>query len=399
MRSVFRPFARRYPLAVGTPSPTARVEPRSLTHVPALDGVRGIAVLLVIATHTMIVFWYSHFYDVVPGGFLGVDLFFVLSGFLITSLLLGEQARTDRVSMPGFYRRRALRLLPALVALVVLHAIYTIVTGLPFGIEARTITVVMLYVSNWYAATGHRLALGLNHLWSLSIEEQFYLLWPLVIAVLLTVRRSSRVVVGSLIAAIVAVAVWRAYLWHPGASLLKVSPEYVRTDTRADALLMGALAAHLWVRGRIPRRGLATAALIAAVFFGYCVVRIPGERGFYYKGGFTLIALAAAIVLVATVENRWIGTRVCAWRPLRAVGIVSYGLYLWHLPVFFGVRRYTTGWPVGLQIALALTLTVAFTLASWRFIETPFLRRKARRSPARSPVVAAAPSAIPAPTV
>jgi len=380
-------------LAVGTPSPGARVEARSLTHVPALDGLRGIAVILVISTHTMIVFWYSHFYDVVPGGFLGVDLFFVLSGFLITALLLGEQSRTNRISMPGFYRRRALRLLPALVVLVVLHAIYTLVTGLPFGIEARTITVVLLYVSNWYSATGHRLALGLNHLWSLSIEEQFYLLWPLVTVALLTVRRSSRVVVWWLIAAVVAVAVWRAYLWQPGGNLLKVSPAYVRTDTRADALLIGALAAHLWVRGRLPRRGLAIAALISALFFAYCVERVPGERGFYYKGGFTLVALAAAIVIVATVDNRWIGARACAWRPLRAVGVVSYGLYLWHLPVFFAVRRYTTGWPVALQIALALTLTVAFTLASWRFVEKPFLRRKARRADAR-PVPATEPAVV-----
>jgi peptidoglycan/LPS O-acetylase OafA/YrhL len=194
-------------------SATPPVELQRLGYVPALDGIRAFAVLFVMSYHVGRVFaridpflgrersWIGR------GGFLGVDLFFVLSGFLITSLLLGEQSKTGRISLGGFYRRRALRLLPALLAMLTVHLLYTVVTGLPLAIETHSIAAVVLYVANWYRTTGHPLAHGLTHLWSLSVEEQFYVLWPVVTIVVLGVRRSLRFAVT---ASIVGIAV-RAY--------------------------------------------------------------------------------------------------------------------------------------------------------------------------------------------
>jgi peptidoglycan/LPS O-acetylase OafA/YrhL len=353
---------------------------RALGYVPALDGLRGVAVLLVIATHSVLLFWPSHFDDVVPGGFLGVDLFFVLSGFLITSLLLGEQSASGRVSFPGFYRRRALRLLPALAVLLVAHLVYTAVTGLPLGIELRSMAVISLYVSNWYVVSGHTLAPGLQHMWSLSVEEQFYLVWPIVTVVVLGARRSLRFSVIFLSAAVLTAAAWRAVLAH-GHTVTEAGRLGIRTDTRADALLLGALAAYLWTQGTVPRRWLAPAGCAAAAFLAACVLFVPPTNIFYDNGGYTLVAVAASIIVIGVADGSRAVTRSLGWGPLRSMGRVSYGLYLWHLPVFFAVARYATSWWAPVQLAFALMLTAAFTLASWKFVEVPCLQRKNRGRP------------------
>ena len=158
--------------------------PRALGHIPALDGIRGLGLVLVVATHALLAFGGQH-KEALPGGFIGLDAFFVLSGFLITSLLLGEQVRNGRISLRGFYRRRALRLLPALFLLLAVHGFYAIATNLPMNKEITSNLVVLGYVTNWYRATGHVMALGMGHLWSLAVEEQFYFVWPMII-----VRRS-----------------------------------------------------------------------------------------------------------------------------------------------------------------------------------------------------------------
>ncbi len=353
------------------------VRARPLGYVPALDGIRGVAVLLVIATHSVLLFWPSRFDDIAPGGFLGVDLFFVLSGFLITSLLLGEQSATGRVSFRGFYRRRALRLLPALAVLLAAHLVYTAVTGLPLRIELRSIAVISLYVSNWYVVSGHVLAPGLQHMWSLSVEEQFYIVWPIVTVVFLGTRRSLRFSVVCLCAAVLTTALWRASLAH-GHTVTEAGRLGIRTDTRADALLLGALAAYLWTQRAVPRRGLAPTGGLAAAFLACCFLFVPPTNTFYNDGGYTLVAVAAAIIVLAVAEGTRAATHAFGWSPLRSVGRVSYGLYLWHLPVFFAVARYTTGWRAPVRLTLALMLTVAFTMASWKFVEVPCLRRKDR---------------------
>jgi peptidoglycan/LPS O-acetylase OafA/YrhL len=190
-------------------------------------------------------------------------------------------------------------------------------------------------------------------------------------------RRSTRVVVSVLVVAIVAVTLWRALLYTDSYSFFRANPYYVRTDTRADALLIGALAAQLWVRGRVPRQGLGVGASISVVFLAVCVWSFSGATGnFLYKGGYTLIEIATAVVILALVEQRWSGTRICEWRPLQTVGRVSYGLYLWHLPVLVAVQRYGKHWRLPIRITIALSLIAAFTAASWYLVEVPMLRRK-----------------------
>jgi peptidoglycan/LPS O-acetylase OafA/YrhL len=347
-----------------------------LGHVPALDGVRGVAVLLVVCCHLIVGFYPASVYTVLPGGFMGVDIFFVLSGFLITSLLLTEQRKSNGISLLAFYRRRALRLLPALVGLLIAHFVYTFVVGDPIGLELKSIAVVLLYVENWWAVTGHPVTAGLQHLWSLSIEEQFYAVWPLVTLAIFTVRRSARFVTCGLGAAVLLVMLWRAHVWVDGTNYYAVGKFQFRTDLRADSLLVGALAAHLWIRQRVPRRGLSVAASCSTLFIALCLLRLRPQSGFLFKGGFTLFAVAVAVVIVAVVDGGWFGTRLCAWLPLRAVGRVSYGLYLWHLPVMFAVARYTTGWPALERATLALVISAVCTIASWYLVEVPFLRRK-----------------------
>jgi peptidoglycan/LPS O-acetylase OafA/YrhL len=385
---------------------------RRLGIVPAFDGVRGVAVLLVVAYHFRHLLdpWTTHyvrarsaprlpgepalahthlvlalrvhpkpfFGALAPrGGSLGVDIFFVLSGFLITALLLREQARAGRISFRGFYRRRALRLLPALLLFVAAQLTYAMVTHVQWAAERDALTSIILYFWNWRLFyTYPAVPRGLAHLWSLSVEEQFYMVWPLIVAVLVTARRRASTVIGTMVGCVAAVAVWRIVCAEHERLLLL----YFRTDVRADALLVGALAAYLWTRGWVPpRRLLAPAAWVALVFVTACVFRLEPTNRFYFNGGFTAIAIAVAIMLLAIIDSNWLSAGL-TWQPLRAVGRVSYGLYLWHFFVFMMVSQKMAAFSSGTRIATAFAITTVATLFSWFVIEQRFLRRKDRAS-------------------
>ncbi len=399
---------------------TGAPSPRRLGFVPAFDGLRGVAVLLVVAVHfrRTVDPWTTQWvhsprlaqffntYDGAPdnwllvskphpsllaqlvpkGGFLGVDVFFVLSGFLITSILLREQSTTGSVRFGAFYRRRALRLLPALFAFLTVHVVYASIVHVQAAVERSSVMAAVFYYYNWKLVYSFPLVRPeLTHLWSLSIEEQFYFVWPVALIFLLGVRRRLSTVVVVMSASILALAVWRMML----ARHLSPALVYFRTDAQADALLVGALAAHLWMRGTVPwKRFLAPAAWVALAFMTVCIYRVESDHQFLYNGGFTLIAIAVAVMLLATLESSWCPARVLTTRPLRAVGRVSYGLYLWHVLVFSIVVDHTRTQPVGVTIALALGITAVVTAASWFLIEQPFLRLKDRleaRDQARSP--------------
>ena len=383
---------------------------RRLQFIPALDGVRGVAVLLVVAVHFRRVVdpwttqWIhnprlAEFFNtrdgvsdgwvliskphpswvaqLVPkGGFLGVDVFFVLSGFLITSILLREQSTTGRVRFGAFYRRRALRLLPALFAFLAVHVIYASIIHVQAAVERSSIIAAMFYYYNWKLVYSFPVVRPeLTHLWSLSIEEQFYFVWPVALIFLLGLRRRLSTLVVALSVSILALAVWRMLLArHMSPALV-----YFRTDAQADALLVGALTAHLWVRGKVPwKRFLAPAAWVALAFMTVCIFRLEGDHQFLYNGGFTLIAVAVAIMLLAILETPWLPARALNTRPLRAIGRVSYGLYLWHVLAFSIVVDHTRTAPVAVRILLALAITAAVTAASWYLVERPFLRLKDR---------------------
>jgi peptidoglycan/LPS O-acetylase OafA/YrhL len=366
----------------------------SLPHVSGLDGLRGLAVVAVILYHGG-VSW-------APGGFLGVELFFVLSGFLITSLLLAEWARSTTIVLRSFWARRARRLLPALFALVLVIGIYYALAGstkaVP-GLEDDGIST-LLYFNNWHQivnGTNYFAASGpvspLQHTWSLAIEEQFYLVWPLLVLGLLALtrrrgaseRRSLQVLLGVSLTGALLSATDMALLFAGGHGVDRV---YYGTDTRAGGLLLGAsLAIALAIRRRHPRpdtRFVLTAARrrvldiaavggLAAIAAGIWLFN--GSTPWMYPYG--LLGLdAAALVVILTVVTMptALVSRLLSLAPLRGVGLISYGLYLWHFPLFLWLDETSTGLTGMSLLLLRLAVTLGVSLISYWVIEQPIRR-------------------------
>ena len=351
----------------------------SFPHAPALDGVRGLAIVLVVILHLRLLV--PSVGDRFEGGYIGVDLFLVLSGFLITNLLLHEHARTGSISYRRFYARRARRLLPALMVMLAAHAAYAAAVGRDLGREARSVAAALLYVLNWVAAAGHPIALGLGHLWSLSVEAQFYLLAPLTIAAVLHwawLRDHALALVVTLTAGL---AVWTAIVWDPGLDAFTVTPIYVRTDTHGVPVVCGAGASLVWWRFRPPMSVVRPLAAAGLALTGVCAWTLPVTSAAYYRGGMALIGLAAAVVVLCAADGGGVLAGALCWAPLRVLGRVSYGLYLWHVPIILEVSRRTGGRPAAVKVTVALSLTAAVTAASWHLVEAPILRRGRRASP------------------
>ena len=355
-----------------------RESPRRLGHRPVLDGLRGIAILLVVLTHT----------SVLPNGYVGVDLFFALSGFLITTLLYEEWDRAGRISLRRFYGRRARRLLPALglliaVALVVDLLCYPL-TGWPFAEKALTS---MLFVNNWLAATGHAGDLGsLNPTWSLAQEEQFYLVWPLVLLWLL--RRGTR---PQLVAALLLGAIGLLIAAAPIGAGDGYST-YYSPAARAAELLFGCLGAVIWrhrliripvalaarlppgLRAMLGQRQLWRALLAAAL--AYLFVGLL----FDYELSTEQVYLRACLLAVPLIVNL-VGApdsfiaRAVASTPLRFLGRISYALYLFHLLMRNVVYHYLPTSSIYLNALLTLALSIGLAGASWRLVESRVLGR------------------------
>ncbi|BBX64446.1 acyltransferase [Mycobacterium saskatchewanense] len=380
-------------------------QPERRSGIPALDGLRAIAVALVLVGHGGIAG--------VTGGFIGVDVFFVLSGFLITSLLLDELGRTGRIDLKGFWVRRARRLLPALVLMVLTVAATRqllpdrALTGLRDDAIAA-----FLWVANWrfvaqktdYFTQGAPPS-PLQHTWSLGVEEQYYIVWPvLLVAVTLLLafrarRRRTRATVGAVRFATFLIATAGALASAAVAVLLTSDATrdrvYFGTDTRAQALLIGAAAAALLVRdwpslnrgwcligtrwGRRVARALpalGVAGLAAATHFA-----TGGAAEF--RHGLLLGVAVAAVLVVAPValEQRGAVARMLASPPLVWLGTISYGVYLWHWPIFLALNGERTGW-AGLPLfAARCGATVAVAAASWWLIEQPVRRWRPARVP------------------
>lgn len=354
--------------------------------MPALDGLRGIAVMLVVLLHLDVLvpdgpLTFLRSGGIFRAGFLGVDVFFVLSGFLITDLLVRSARRDGRVDLRAFWRARAFRLLPALLVMLGSYIAWSALTGFPSGstpeIASRNIVVALTFTTNWLATTDlSGVAVDLGHLWSLAVEEQFYVVWPIVVAALLRIRRASFVAV-LLAVGVVAVAVRRGGLFEEHGWVVA----YVRTDARVDGLLIGALVAWTTANGRTWRTrwaSIAGSAGSAALIVIMLVVPSASEPFLYY-GGSTVVAIATAAILIAIVDGAWARQRVLCWRPLRALGRVSYGLYLWHLPIFRAVERSGASWPGWLRVAAGVGTTALATVGSWFLVERPTqaLRRRA----------------------
>ncbi|MGN6809383.1 MAG: acyltransferase family protein [Thermomicrobiales bacterium] len=371
-----RLFIRR-PVVWGTEHPYQHgAAPGRLPYLPGLDGLRALAVVAVLLYHASLS-W-------LPGGFLGVDVFFVISGYLITGLLLAEWRQHGRLDLKRFWLRRARRLLPVLYVLLIVALAFAVLAlpGQVSRLRAAGLAA-FAYVTNWYLivkqqsyfeAVGRPLAL--QHLWSLAIEEQFYLLWPPVLQFALRRWRSCWILVATLAAAALSTA-WMAALYQPGVDPSRL---YYGTDTHAAALLLGAALAFAWQPWQVTNRltALRPAILDGAGFFALalllgCFVRFSEFAPALYHGGFTLVALIAALVIAATVapRARWLPA-LLELPPLRWLGVRSYSLYLWHWPIFVITRPQLdvslTGLPV---LALRLGLAVMLAALSYRFVETP----------------------------
>ncbi len=381
-------------LANGSRTPDVRF----LGRAPGLDGLRALAVLIVFVSHVEIFLPIASLL-VIPGGTVGLDPFFVLSGFLITALLLKEQARYGTIRRWAFYKRRIVRLLPPLFFLLVANVILAVATNAWTRQQVESLVSVGFYYSNYYVAKSPNafcanLAPGYEHLWSLSFEEQFYLVWPWIVIGVLTIRRSLRTVVTAILGTIALIGIYRAVSYHGVQSWCYL---FHATDSRADALLWGCLAAHLWVRAREPTKWIKILIWPAVLFLLACLPFSNIEGPFLYWGGFDGIDLASAIVLLALMSNAWVGKRFFEWKPLVKLGLVAYGFYLWHLTVFYVVAHVDHGWSYILRVIVALGGTLAMTLLSWFLLERPLQRwvhREAPRDPSPADTPVQSPTAI-----
>ncbi|MCU1599522.1 MAG: putative O-acetyltransferase [Frankiales bacterium] len=365
---------------------------RLLGHCPPLDGLRGIAVALIVVFH-----FAGHY--VLHGATIGLDVFFALSGFLITALVLDEQRVTGRVDLKGFYVRRAARLLPALLLMLTVWSALLLVfhdqgwmgstpagdgTGSAVGVAGslKDVGAALLYVANWDVISGGTEA-PLQHLWSLAVEEQFYVLWPAALLVLLTL--SARLRRGVLVVLIAASMTWAATLWAWGFGGNRI---YFGTDTRASSLLIGALAAVGWHR----RRSVGQAARFAgtrawagvAVFVVILTHLHENEWKYVVLPAVAALCTAQVITYVSDAPRSALG-RALALRPLAWLGRRSYALYLWH----YLWATWTHGLDPAVGIPIGVAGSLACTVASWHLVEAPALawvaRRRTRPAPAAQP--------------
>jgi peptidoglycan/LPS O-acetylase OafA/YrhL len=373
-------------------------DPRPLGHLRGLDGLRAIAVIAVVVYHAEI--------GGLSGGFLGVEVFFVISGFLITALLLAEHRATGRIDPVAFWLRRARRLLPALFFLLGAVLALALVVVPDEIARLRTDALAALaYVTNWHLIAGDQSyfeSIGrpslFVHLWSLAIEEQFYLVWPVVLGVLLLVGR--RFALAATLVGAVGSAVWMAAQFDPTGDPSRI---YYGTDTRLTGLLLGAALAFVWVPtvatlpalgkglSRRRRRRLlaqtAQAGRWGSVRLGRALdlVGVAGLVGlglffaaadafgpFLYQGGLALLALVTVALIAAVVHPRSRLGRLLEVAPLRWLGTRSYSIYLWHWPIV-ALTRPELDLPIDATGALVIRLALTAVLAecSYRFVEMP----------------------------
>ena len=347
-------------------------------YVAGLDGVRAVAVLCVIAFHLSV--------PGASGGMLGVGVFFTLSGYLITDVLLGHWQREGNLGLSQFWLRRARRLLPALFLMLAAVSLWVaLFDAAQLAAVRRQVIAAALYVGNWSTIAQHgsyfaRFAapLPLDHLWSLAIEEQFYLLWPWLLAFGIWAVRSRRAL-ALLTLCGAALSAWlMGHLYHPGYDPTRV---YEGTDTRACGLLVGAALAMVW-GGRVPARAasrpqrtdlLDLAGVAGLLGILVLVWRTSSFSAFLYPDGFVLLALATAALVAAVVNPASRLGAVLGWRPLRWIGVRSYGIYLWSWPIIVlaSPNQTTFDWRRAVPEVAGTFLVAAL---SWRYVEDPIRR-------------------------
>ncbi len=335
-----------------------------------------------------------HADGLLKGGYLGVDLFFVLSGFLITSILLAEQQKRARIDLGAFWVRRARRLFPALLSLMPAIAIYAWVFAKRdelAGLRGDTLAT-LGYVANWREIFGNKsywdlfvAPSPLEHTWSLAIEEQFYVLWPLIVTLVLVVlHRSRKFMLGMTLVFALASACAMLAVYDVD----HTSRAYFGTDTRAVAILVGAAFAMAREGRSITSRmvrALDVVGLLSILGLGVAWVKLDGQDPFLYRGGFWITEVAALVLIAcATAPTESLIARALSWRPLARLGTISYGVYLWHWPIdcVLTLDRVHVA-PITLNL-LRVALTLAIALVSERLLERPI---RANGLPIRYPII------------
>ena len=352
-------------------------------YLPGLDGLRAIAIIGVLLYHAGL--------DWVPGGFLGVDVFFVLSGFLITSLILEEYDRTGRVNFRRFYLGRARRLLPAVVLLlVVVGAAVLLFYRDALSAFREDALATIFYVNNWWYIVldqSYFESMGrpplLKHLWSLAVEEQFYLIWPAI--ALLLVRRGGRPLVRQ-VAVVVALmsTAWMAFLAIRGGYPVEADPSraYFGTDSHSMSLLVGAALATVWRPGKLnsvlpsSARTIVVGLGVAMLAVIFCFYFFVGEfTPWLYRGGFLALAVFTAVLIAAVTHPASPLGPLLGIGVMRYLGRRSYGIYLWHWPVFMVTRPgIDVPWSEPVAFVARMAITLAIAEASYRFVEMPIRR-------------------------
>ncbi|NGZ76292.1 acyltransferase family protein [Saccharibacillus alkalitolerans] len=369
-REEFRPPSRRNPAAGQPKASTGR-------YMPGLDGLRALAVLAVIAYHLHT--------EWAPGGLLGVTMFFVLSGYLITDILLAQWDRSGRFDMKDFWVRRAKRLLPAMLAVVLATVLWSVLfdhSRLPAMLG--DVPAALFYYSNWWSIfhqVSYFQSFGplspLGHLWSLAVEEQFYIFWPVLLGIGLILAQKNRGKLALVLAGLaLASALAMGIMYRPGEDPSRV---YYGTDTRLFSLLIGAALAVVWPSRKLKTnisksatKTLDITATICLIVIAILIFKSNDYGTFLYRGGMVLLSLATTILVAALAHPACRLGRVLGAKPLRWIGARSYGLYLWHYPVIvLTTPLVNTGGPNITRILLQLLASFVLAALSYRYIEQP----------------------------
>jgi peptidoglycan/LPS O-acetylase OafA/YrhL len=369
------------PLPISTGDEKVEKPDSFFRHMPALDGVRAIAIIVVMIYH--LEWLMPELQPYVKGGFLGVDIFFVLSGFLITSILLGEYEKTGTISLKNFYVRRCLRLVPAfwlfLICLYVFgsYLLPEYQASLVYG--RNDFIYAITYTMNWFSAFNSGYDSNLNHAWSLSIEEQFYIIWSLILYYALAKRWKPRKMLFVTLGLVLALCISRAIR-----AILGVDTKilYYSTDTRIDALLTGCAASLAFVLKVLPadvlRKSWFNLLLAGSVVGALMVfVRLSHFSVYLYIFGLPVFTSSIAVMLfwlvstTRTIIHKVLENRILVW-----IGNISYALYLWHYLMYeFAKKEFETP---GSRMIVGLTLAFIAAAGSYYLIEKPFLRLKFR---------------------
>ncbi|HEY9758426.1 MAG TPA: acyltransferase [Oculatellaceae cyanobacterium] len=376
------PAARSAVVTVDEPLDLREQKERLFSHLPFLDGLRALSIFAVLTFHNggpISLYCFKY------GGWAGVDVFFVISGFLITAILLKERDRSGTISLINFYKRRALRLMPVFYLWIVVTTIWRLCAN-TFVPCAAAVSSVYLTDYDMALGWGAVMGSGFEIAWSLSVEEKFYLLWPSVVRFF----RKSLMPIGLL--AIVACSAWRAYLICHGAPWMRISSAF---DTKLDAIMIGCAAAILvnnvrtqvWLTKYL-RSGLVSLALLALIVFfvrgmGHpCGVFTTQAKLLYWNVRVPCFNLVVAALIVSLCSNpQGIGGRILSIPPLAWIGRISYSIYLWHMAAFmfavwFGAEcGFLTN---SNKELLQYSCTILFAAISYYFVETPFLKLKER---------------------